>query len=124
MAQIDIRTEKERDLTFIVISGKVTAADLVDTLKRFYDSDITSNILWDFSKSDVSDLVPGDLSTLVHVARRYAHLRPNGKSAFIASGEFALGVGSMYSSLSMLKSHTISNAIFRSMEEALDWLAS
>jgi len=124
MAQIDIRTEIDRDLTFIVICGKVTAPELIDALKRFYDADITSKVLWDFSNCDVTALVTGDLSMLVNVAKRYAFLRPNGKSAFIASDEFAMGIGSMYSSLSGLKFHPISNGIFRSMDEALAWLDS
>lgn len=124
MAQIEIKTVKELDLTFIIIVGKVTVAELIDTLKTFYDAYVTTNILWDFSNCDVSDLAKGDLSTVVNVARRYAALRPNGKSAFVASNELAMGIGSIYSSLSVMKSHTISNAVFSSREEAFEWLDS
>ena len=124
MAQIDIKTEKDRDLTFIVVCGKVTVAELVDALKQFYDSEITTHILWDFSNCDVTALMAGDFSIVINVAKRYAHLRPNGKSAFIASSEFAMGIGSMYSWLSGLKFHPISNGIFRSMDEALARLDS
>ena len=125
-ATIDIKTDKARDLTLIVLCGKVSVTELVDTLKRFYaaKANITTNILWDFSNCDVTSLGAGDLSTVVNVARRYAALRPHGKSAFVATSEFAMGIGSMYASLSLLKNHPISNAVFRSAEEALAWLES
>lgn len=124
MTQIQIKTEVEQDLTLIVFLGKVTGENVKSALESLYSSTITSNVLWDFSNCDVSALTSGDLFEFIDAAKKHAHLRPNGKSAFLCQEDLAFGLGRMYASLTEVNRHPIKNEIFRTREEALSWLNS
>lgn len=124
MARIEIKTEKARELTFIVFTGKVTHADLIAALKTFYESEITSKVLWNFTNCDVEALETNDLYSIADVAKGYAHLRSGEKSAFVASSNLAFGLGRMFTTIIKVEDHPIEGATFRSVDEALTWLYS
>ena len=73
MAQFDIVTEKDRDLTRIVLTGEVAADDIVAATNSFYASDCTSKLLFDFSRCDVSALSADDLDVFIALAKRFVH---------------------------------------------------
>lgn len=124
MAQIKIKTEKHRDLTFIVLSGKVTGESIIKALKSFYSSEITTKVLWDFSNCNVSALQTCDLSNFIETAKIYGHQRTDGKSALVGRDDLAFGLGRMIISMTELDGYPIQAKIFRTVEEAIAWLES
>ena len=113
---------KEQDLTVISFTGKVTGETIMNALMRFYETTITTNVLWDFSDCDVTALTSDDLILFVETAKKNAHRRPNGKSAFIGPTNLTYGLGRMYTAQSQLNKHPIINKIFRTEADARAWL--
>ena len=124
MAQIEIKTEKARDLTHISFLGRVTAEDLIIAIDRFYRSDITTKALLDFTGGDLSHLKTEKLFAVINITKHYAHLRPGGKTALLVKGILAFGIARMHKTLALLERYPILMEIFTLENEALDWLNS
>jgi hypothetical protein len=122
MATFDITIDKTLDLTTIRFSGRVIVSDITDALQSFYQTAITTKVLWDFLEGDFTDLPSSDLTTIIDAAKSFSDMRPDGKSALVGSSDLLYGLARMYASLAEVKRHPISNRAFRSREEALDWL--
>jgi len=122
MANFDITIDKALDLTTIRFSGKIVASDIIDALQTFYQTEITSKVLWHFLEGDFSDLPSSDLAVIIDAAKSLSDMRPGGKSAIVGSSDLLYGLARMYASLAKVKNHPISNRAFRSEEEALVWL--
>lgn len=124
MAQIKFDADKDQDLTRIRFSGPVTGEDLLDALNRFYRSDITTKVLWDFTDGDLSELKTEKLFSVIDATKRYALLRPVGRSAVLVNDILAFGIARMHKTLSDLERYPIPFEIFKVEKEALDWLNS
>jgi len=122
MANFDITINKALDLTTIRFSGKVLASEIIDAIQSFYQSEITSKVLWDFLEGDFSAMPSSDLTVIVDAAKSLSDMRPGGKSALVGSSDLLFGLARMYASLAEVMSHPIANRAFRSKEEALAWL--
>lgn len=124
MAQIRKRTIKKKDLTIIYVIGKVSVNDITDALKDFYESSRTLKLLWDLSKSDLTDITSDHLREILSVAKDYAYLRKGGKTAFFISGSLGYGITRMYEIIAELYDHPVEFNVFRSRDEAMKWLES
>jgi hypothetical protein len=100
----------------------MTAADILEAIRSFFQIETTTNVLWDFCGFDASALTSDDLAVVINEAKQFAHLRPGGRSAMIGPEDFQFGLGRMYATLAELKCHPVANGIFRRKEEAIVWL--
>ncbi len=124
MARIEKKIEKNKDLTILVVTGKVSSDEITDALRDFYKSGFTLKLLLDFSNSEFSDLPSDQLPLIISVAKSYAHLREGGKTAIVMSSGVGFGIGRMYETLSEIEQHPITHNICKSIDEAMDWLES
>lgn len=124
MAQIKIKTTKAQDLTRIAFFGKVTGESIIKALKCFYDSEITSKVIWDFSNCDVTQVQKEDLFSIIEVSKSYAHMRVDGKTALVVDSDLPFGIARMHKTLADLDRYPIRIEIFRSGDDALAWLNS
>ena len=122
MAVFEIITHNDQALTSVVFSGTVSPDDVFDALTMFYESEITPNVLWDFSYCDINALITGNISAIIDTVKNHAHLRMEGKSALVGSEDLAVGLGRMFSSLAEIKGLPIAHKIFKSVDEARAWL--
>ena len=49
MGNITKKIDAENDLTVFIVAGKVTADELIAAIHDFYESAVTSNVLWDLT---------------------------------------------------------------------------
>lgn len=122
MTEFNILIDSARDLTRIEFSGNVTDATISQATKSFYETEITTNVLWDFSNCDVSDLSSNDFTRLIEFAKSYARQRINGKSALVGSDDLAFGLGRMILTMAAFHDYPVESQVFRTVAEALDWL--
>jgi hypothetical protein len=78
--------------------------------------------LWDFSQASVGSITPADISRLTVTMAGYARLRPEGKTAVIASSDLAFGFTRMYQTQRAGQKIKSSFKIFRNRRGALEWL--
>ncbi len=122
MARFQKTIETKDDLTTIIVSGKVSTPELIDALKDFYNDKFTTNLLWDFSGADLTEISMDHLHTLIAFSKSYGHLRKGGKTAIVLSGGYWFGMGRMFETLSVLNQHAVLYNVFKKTDEAKAWL--
>ena len=121
MTEITKKTVKELDLTIYSIVGDYTVKTLQDLIDQFYQSQYTANLALDFSKAISPDFSRDDIDEILAHAKKYAHLRSSGKTAFIVSSDINYGIGRMYETIAEIRKHTVLHNVFRTFEEAIKW---
>lgn len=121
MTEITKKVLKELDLTIYSIVGDYNIETLQDLIDRFYQSQYTVNLALDFSKAISPDFSRDDIDEILAHAKKYAHLRSFGKTAFIVSSDINFGIGRMYETVAEISNHTILHNVFRDFEEAIKW---
>lgn len=114
------KIDKERRLVLTTGSGVVTLADAVshmDKLSKDPDFDPSFSQIMDFTQVTRIELSGDDIRRL---AQRTI-FSPHSRRAFIAPDEVAFGIGRMFETLRSLEGEK-GIRIFRSLEEALDWV--
>ncbi len=113
------------NLTIHRCKGPVTAADIGDVIKKFYNTgQPTLHVLWDLSEADVSSIKTPDIEILVHGVVRNAHSREGGRNAIVSPNDVSFGLSRVYQSFAEMKDQMTSTRVFRTEAEALDWLKS
>ncbi len=122
MAHIHTTVDKDRDTTFLILSGVVSAEDVIGALKDFYGTSCTTNAIWDFSGSNLKNAKPEHLAAVLSVAKDLAHLRSGGKTALVVPEDLGFGMARMYEAMADLKDHPVKHGVFRTLDEARNWL--
>lgn len=124
MAQVKKQIRKAQDLTVLTVAGKISANEIITVLEEFYRGEFTANLLWDCTEADLSQLTRAQLQEVLTSSKQHSRLRQEGKTALVMPDDLGYGIGRMYETLSEVTEHPISLAVFRSMEEAWEWLES
>ena len=124
MAQIEKQVHRHRELTIMAVTGRVTVEEIVDAIEDYYSGEITANLIWDYTSADLSEITSAHLHYISSVAKRYGHLRKDCKTAIVAPGDLAYGLGRMYETLNEINEIPVQFTIFKTIDDALGWLAS
>jgi hypothetical protein len=54
--------------TVFTVVGKVTANEFIDAIVDFYNSSVTTNVLWDLIKSDIREISSADVENIVNLS--------------------------------------------------------
>lgn len=124
MPKITKKIIPENDLTIFTVVGKVAANEIVAAIHDFYENDVTANILWDLSKSDLSESISADVERIADLSVQYAEKRPTGKTAIVGSDDFTFGISRMYEITKEIAELPFKTQAFRDIEAAYAWLLS
>ncbi len=124
MKKIVIKTEPENDLTIFKVIGKVEKIDIKDAICDFYESSVTANVLWDLSKSDLSEIKSSDVKRIADLSIVYADKRPFGKTAIVSSDDFIFGLSRMYELNKDENNLPFKTRTFHDIDKAYKWLLS
>ena len=119
---IKVRVDEKANLTTFVVPQNVSVEKIISTLETYYSKSPTLHSLWDFSRTDPSNLKTEDLEQILSVAQEKALTREGGKTAFVAFSDLSYGIGRMYEILTEIYGHPVAHMVFKSHPEALDWL--
>ena len=124
MKKIIKKIDSENDMTVFTVIGKVTANELVAAISDFYENYVTSNILWDLTKGDLSEIRPPDVELIANLSVKYAEKRSSGKTAIVGSDDLAFGLSRMYEITKELVKLPFETQAFRDIDKAFKWLLS
>ena len=115
--------DQEKQLTIFTIIGAPSFEEAMEKIKAFHEHP-TKNTLWDLRSAR---LMPADssyenLQSMVKYAGSYGDIRKDGKSAVVAPKDLEFGVGNMVQTLGELEGLPYTIKVFRSMDEADQWL--
>lgn len=125
ISPISPHTDLSKDLTSFIITGTVTVSEIFDVVMSFKDEPPAKNILWDFSKAEVGNLfTPDAFQKIASRAKSNLGLRPGSRTAFIATSDIVFGLIRMYTTYLELQEIAHEVEVFRTIEEAYQWLDS
>lgn len=116
--------ENEKQLTIHNCSGTILKEELIDAVKALYTSGPTRNYLWDITGADLSQIKADDLQEIVETATQYASIRKGGRTAIVSASSVGFGLGRMYKAFAENVGLQIEINVFRSPEEAKEWISA
>lgn len=120
MASVTFDINHELRLTTFIVHGDISLAEIEQAITSFYDKLATQNALWDLRESSVQRLSTNDVLALIKFLNRNAYVREKGKTAVVAPKDADFGLarmGEVYA-----EKLTTSFRVFRSIEDAHDWI--
>jgi hypothetical protein len=124
MTDIEKEIDRDGNLTIFTVTGEIDHEQIIEELRKFYASDFTNNVLWDFTGANSIKLQAAHLKQIISVAKEHAHLREGGRTAFLISRDLELGMGQMYKAIAEIRGHPIRHFTSRCVDEAKKWLQS
>lgn len=122
---IEMHIDRVKDLTVYTVTGKVSSFDIMKTMEAFVEERPTKNILWDFIKAMPDErITSGEVEKIAAFAKQHERLREGGKTALVASTDVVFGLARMYEAFASIEDIEDSVSVFRSADEAADWLSS
>ncbi len=120
---ITTEIDNDKQLTTHTVIGDVTFEEFMTTLKQFWENLQTINVLWDFRKSGVSDVSTKEAVAVANYVKHLSGKRIEGKTALVASVDLWYGISRMAQTLGEIKGLSFQMEIFKSYEEAIQWLS-
>ena len=122
MGNIKLEINREKDLSIFTTTESYSIQDVCEVLDRYYSGPVTSLVLWDSTRLDLSSWQRDDILTAVRKSKEYSHLRAGGKSALVMPRDLHFGLGKMFQAYSEIDNLQIEVEVFRNIEEAIAWL--
>ena len=122
MAQITAHHSKDPDLTLFVVSGSVSAEDLIAAMEAHYGAEPSSIAVWDLWEADLSGLDMAALVKVSDVAKGYARNRRDPRTLFAVKREQEKPLVRLYEKISELRGSPISYEMFPSRAAAYQHL--
>jgi formylglycine-generating enzyme required for sulfatase activity len=121
---ITLQTNESKQLATFTVVGEVYFHELTEAVESFLKGQHVQNVLWDFRKAIPKGLFRmAEVSGITKAGKTCAEMRAGGKTALVASSNFAFGLISMYKAFAELQGHPQTVRAFRSMDQAITWLA-
>jgi hypothetical protein len=121
---INQHIENERQLTIHACSGTILKQELINALKILYGSELTLNQLWDFTETDFSQIKSDDLQEIAEFAEKTSPTRIGARTALVSASSVGFGLARMFESLAENEGLPVEISVFRSSEEAEEWMFS
>ena len=109
------------ETTLNILEGEVTFKELVEAITTVYANSPTKNSIWDLTNGTVEKLTGDDIRSVTELAKNYNHLREGGKTAWVAPKDIDFAYCRMSEGLGY--GAPIEKHVFRSMDEALEWIS-
>jgi|GEM_PF-714528 len=125
MGTIETTYYLSKDLTVATATGKMTADDHREWIKKYYDgAAVTSLILWDVRGADFSAISNQDILDHVKETKQLiANARRAGKTAVVIDKDMlGLGLSRMRENYFEMEELPVAMQTFTNMDEAMEWL--
>jgi hypothetical protein len=114
--------DKAKDLTVFKVNGDLTFDKIMPIVKAFYDGDPTMHVLWDLLDTTDIQLTSEEVETIAKFNPRFGGKRASGKTTFVAQKDILFGLSRMFEIQSDLEGAPFPIMVFRTMDEAHQWL--
>ena len=112
-----------KDLTTIIFSGEISYREIIHAMTLYYegvDGPPTKRVLWDYSRATAENLSVDELEDIAHIRINSKDKMIPGKTAVVAPMDIAFGMSRMFQAKTLGTQRYL--MVFRSLEEANEWL--
>ena len=120
-----IRTKRDSGGGFTehVVSGRVTAEEVLECQTTFYEAGPARLLLWDLSEADLALLTTENMRQFVRRTTTLGPERQGGRTAIVAPAPLQYGLGRAAETLGEVLSIPYALRVFRKRDDAVRWLA-
>ncbi len=119
---ITISVDNDKHLTTHTVIGEISFEEVMSTLKQYWEGQPTMFLLWDFRKGSMAQLSYVDLERIVDYVTFHSEKRASGKTAIVVSRDLEYGLSRILDTLRDIRKVHSQLGVFRSVEEANQWL--
>ena len=122
---IQRHTDQANRLTTYAVTGELVTEELMEVVAAFKNDPPTLNILWDFSDAyPTVSFGSDDMKQIAELVKRTIGSLTGGRTAFVAASDLMFGVLRMYKTYLAFEISVHETNVFRTLEEAHQWLES
>jgi 23S rRNA U2552 (ribose-2'-O)-methylase RlmE/FtsJ len=118
MVSIEVRHDEASNLAVCVVRGSVTARDLMDAIEANFGARPTSNVIWDLTRSNLSNLDVGALIEVSDCAARFSGKRVNPRTINVVKDTQETFLIKLYGEISEMRNSPVDYVMAASLEEA------
>ena len=122
MAHITVDIEPANDLAVFTLTGSLASGELLQRFIDYNQGDVRRLMLFDFTDANWSSLTSKQLRNNTAIASKYTS--SGNRGAFVFSNDADYGIGRMVQAFASMENHLSEFRMFRSIEEARQWLMS
>jgi hypothetical protein len=119
---VTTNADHDKQLTIHTVTGEPSFEEGMAAFKQFWEGKPTQNVLWDFRKASLTRLSSIETEAMIDYIKQHAEKRSGGKTAILVSKDLEYGISRMAQTFAELKNIPFEMEIFRSIEEAIQWL--
>jgi len=113
---------KDLDLTIHEATEQINTLDIISLLKDFYQSRVTTFLIWDLNKGGNPELSENEIKKIIGISIEYGSQRKNGKTAIVTDNDLYYGLSRMYEMYSEMEIDlSLQVRVFRNIEQAIAW---
>ena len=114
--------DTQQDLTIHKYSGNLTEQGLLNSIQSFYEDSPSLYTLCDYSDASIDRLSMAFVRQLYSMVRKLGFARQGGKTAVVAPEDLKYGLARMFQIMSDTDDFPFETRVFRSDDEAKQWL--
>jgi hypothetical protein len=121
---IETKVDVKRSIAIHKCSGNLTTEDMSDAINAFYVSSTNKYTLWDFSNASMKNISMESVKQLIILEQKRASSIAGGRTAVVAPHNLEYGFARMLQMKSDTDDLPFKIGVFRTLEEANEWLLS
>ena len=116
----------EGDLLIITVTGKLTAEDVISVINEYYPNGIVQDVIWNLTDGSMSLISKQGFQNIASAALTSLKggARQGGKTVYVGLADVEYGLLRMYSAIAEMAGIPIEYRVFRTLEEARNWLGN
>lgn len=119
---ITTKRDSSGGFTEHIVSGRVTAEEVLTCQTMFYEVGPTKLLLWDLSAADLTLLTTENMRQFVKRTATIGKARHGGRTAIVAPESLQYGLGRMAEIFGEVESIPYELRVFRKRDDAVLWL--
>jgi hypothetical protein len=121
---IETTVDKQYNLAIHKCLNEITGRDILETMQKFYNGSPTVNILWDLSSASMKEVSKETVRAALNIIQINKSNRQPGKTAIVTPSDLEYGMARMFQIMSNADDLPFNVGVFRTLEEARQWMLS
>jgi len=120
MAQV--LCEHYENIVVLRVIGDLSIDEIHEAIKTHFPK-VTKHLIWDFTNGHLSGVTTDNFKSFPELVSKYLPLeRTSGKTAYVCPIPVDYGLFRMYTAIADIKGMPFEYGVYRTFEEALDWV--
>lgn len=117
-----ITHEQHDDLVILRVFGDLSFEEIIEAIQTYFPL-VTRNLFWDFTEGRLDGVTPKQFRALPAIVIKHLPAgRTTGRTAYACPNANDYGMFRMYSAIADINALPYEYAVYRTLEDALEWV--